>query len=145
MANHVCRGGIGRGRWQHAVVPVLASGVLACFAGCAAEEPVEDSVSVQSGLTLQALLPLPQNLNPSDVAVGASNGVFINDRARVEGRESIPGTATSTPYSGLVSDMGTGSMRLGVSTTVGTVLSRGAPNIANNARIQGSLGRNARS
>lgn len=135
MAKAVARSRIG---WGLVLALAGATNVVSCGGEEAIDVPPDDTVSVRQALTLQMLLPLPQQLNPSDVAVGASNGVFINDRARVEGRATVPGSA-STPYSGLVSDMGTGQMRIGVSATVGTVLSRGAPMIANNARIQGSL------
>ncbi|HET7538352.1 MAG TPA: hypothetical protein VFK05_00725 [Polyangiaceae bacterium] len=90
-----------------------------------------------SELTLQALLPLPQNLNPSDVALGSSAAMYINDRVHVEGQ--LVANGVTTQYNGLVSYLGTTPMRVGADARIGTLLSRGAPTLADRSRITGSL------
>jgi hypothetical protein len=86
-------------------------------------------------------LPLPHQLHPSDVALAAGQDLFVNDRAWVLGRTNAIGvTGFSRGHNGFISHMGTpGSMRIGVTSLTGTVMSSGSPMIADRAFINGGV------
>ena len=119
--------------WQRLVITTISL----IIAGCQVDVPApdEDVVRVRSALTVSFTIPIPLGLNPTDVALGASGQLLVNDRAQV--REQ-----TSATDLGLISNVGTGAgstTNVGVSAQVGTINSVPRVVLRNNSLVRGSV------